>query len=463
VYDARTGAEAFTLQGPQGLGALAFSPDGSRIAAGASLEGDGAVRVYDARTGAEILALKSLKGASPSAPVFSPDGTRIAVAPAPSKRGDGVVRVYDAPPDTTSWQADRRKALMDGLPSWHRTQAIESDQSGQWFASAFHWGWLAKAESTMGQPHFRRGLALTFLAKTAEAKTEFETALALKKDLGESELAGIHARLGHWEEVAKIFQKGVTALKPGMIIVLGIGKPTTGTSPSLCYVWDGKNQRPPLLFSRGWLGGGVYDFTVARNGQQFYHNAYSIIQVDKSRESKFFTHNTLVRDLVLDDSDNVYFSEATEGLGDGKIYRVQLAKGDTAATAELVCAIPLRHMGIRNAGGSWAGNFAFGRTANGGLDTDTLYLSSGNQVPAAIFRMTRKDGEWGKPQQVFEAEREIKGLVFTEPGVAFFVSDNQVFRLTDLKKAEAVLTLPDVSRLHHVSVVPEAPGEKTDK
>ena len=34
---------------------------------------------------------------------------------------------------------------------------------------------------------------------------------------------------------------------------------------------------------------------------------------------------------------------------------------------------------------------------------------------------------------------------------------NQVFRLTDLKKAEAVLTLLEVSRLWHLTMVP---GEK---
>jgi len=63
-------------------------------------------------------------------------------------------------------------------------------------------------------------------------------------------------------------------------------------------------------------------------------------------------------------------------------------------------------------------------------------------------------------------------LVFTGPREGYFVrgSDdagaaNQVFRLTDLKKVEPVLTLPDVSRLWHVAVVPEpeAAGEKKQK
>jgi hypothetical protein len=112
----------------------------------------------------------------------------------------------------------------------------------------------------------------------------------------------------------------------------------------------------------------------------------------------------------------------------------------------------------------WFGNFAFARDSKGGLDTNTLYLSSGNVLPAAIFRMTRKDGEWGKPQRVFTDPEAITGLLFANSREAYFVRTwgprgvNQVFRLTDLKKVEAVLTL-DVERLRHVSVVPPPVGE----
>jgi len=81
--------------------------------------------------------------------------------------------------------------------------------------------------------------------------------------------------------------------------------------------------------------------------------------------------------------------------------------------------------------------------------------------------MTRKSGKWAKPQRVFASEAAIQGLVFTNPHEACFVQPsenpggaNKVFRLTDLKKAEAVLTLPDVARVWHVAIVPEAAGEK---
>jgi tetratricopeptide (TPR) repeat protein/tRNA A-37 threonylcarbamoyl transferase component Bud32 len=205
VYDARTGAEALVLKGPVPLTAPAFSPDGSRLAAAG---GDGAVRVYDARTGAEAL---TLKGPVPlGAPVFSPDVVRIALAPARPGR-EGLLWVYSAPQDTSTWQAERCKALVDNIPTWHRNQAIESDRTGQWFVAAFHWERLAQAEPVSGQPHFRRGLALAYLARTAEARAEFETALALKKDLSELDQADSHARLGLWDEAARLYEKAVAA------------------------------------------------------------------------------------------------------------------------------------------------------------------------------------------------------------------------------------------------------------
>jgi hypothetical protein len=42
------------------------------------------------------------------------------------------------------------------------------------------------------------------------------------------------------------------------------------------------------------------------------------------------------------------------------------------------------------------------------------------------------------------------------------VSDNRVFRLTHLAKAEAVLTLPEVSSLSHISELRPAPGGKAN-
>jgi len=250
-------------------------------------------------------------------------------------------------------------------------------------------------------------------------------------------------------------------MKPGMLIILGLGKAQPGPASSLAYAWGGKAERPSLLFSRSSrLVGDLHAFAMTRDGQEYYlcANRFAIVRADKDGKSEkvFFTHKTYVRNLRLDNDDNVYFSESSGAGADGKIYRVQPAKDQTAATAALVCTVSLGDVGF------WAGDFAFGRAANGGLDTDTIYLSSGNQIPSSIYRMQRKDGKWGTPERVFSARTTIQGLVVTGPREVYYVSGNQVFRLTDLKKLEVVLTLPDVS-LRHVSLVPEAAGEKDRK
>jgi hypothetical protein len=253
-------------------------------------------------------------------------------------------------------------------------------------------------------------------------------------------------------------------LKPGMLIVMG-EKPQAGGSQWLAHAWDGKAKRPSLLFrKRSILCGDMHAFAVGRNGQQSYlnHNNYLIVQADKAGEDEkvIFRHKEYVRDLALDGDDNVYFSEASGAAADGHIYRLRMSPGDNTATAELFCDVRLRDMGLLGPdSGFWAGNFAFARDAKGVLDTNTLYLSSGNIEPAAIFRMTRKDGEWSKPKSVFLTKPPIMGLVFTNPREAYYVQGtNQVFRLTDLKRVEPALTL-DVGQVWHVSVVP-SPAEQ---
>jgi WD40 repeat protein len=91
LYNARTGREVFVLKGPASrLEAPVFSPDGARIAVTGT---DGVVRVYEVQTGQEVLALKA-----PTqlwAPLFSPDGACIAAWPVRWAKDD-LVRVYSA-------------------------------------------------------------------------------------------------------------------------------------------------------------------------------------------------------------------------------------------------------------------------------------------------------------------------------------------------------------------------------
>ncbi len=242
VYDARTGAESLQLGGQMGLLLPLFSPDGARIAARGR---DGVVRLYDARTGVETL---QLTGRTATSPAFSPDGTRLLTV-----GGDGVARLYDAetgtevfflperllpfapamfspdgarialcgegrgwglhdaPRDPLVWQMERRKALADGLPAWHRSEAVDSYRSRQWYRVAFHSEWLTKAAPDDGWPHLTRAWALAHLSRTAEANKEFEKALALKKGLTAVGRANAHAMLGQWDDAARVMANAVEA------------------------------------------------------------------------------------------------------------------------------------------------------------------------------------------------------------------------------------------------------------
>ena len=86
VWDAVTGEGVLSLEHGSKVRSVAWSPDASRIAAGSAVDG---VRVWDAVTGEELLSLEH--GHKVWSVVWSPDGSRIATG----SDGDGV-RVWDA-------------------------------------------------------------------------------------------------------------------------------------------------------------------------------------------------------------------------------------------------------------------------------------------------------------------------------------------------------------------------------
>lgn len=152
----------------------------------------------------------------------------------------------------------------------------------------------------------------------------------------------------------------------------------------------------------------------------YYANAneYNIYRSDEtgsgwSAESVVFTHKTYVRDIAFafDQNGNfgLYFSEATGAGGDGTIYRI-----DGAA------ATPFYTVRLADVGGFWAGDFAFDYEGN-------LYLSSGNRVPASIYKIAAGTGA---VTRIYDSpDGSIAGLVFRDGRLYYADWRQNIYRL----------------------------------
>ena len=146
-------------------------------------------------------------------------------------------------------------------------------------------------------------------------------------------------------------------------------------------------------------------------------------------ESVVFTHTTYVRDVAFawDQNGNfgLYFSEATGAGGDGKIYRV-----DGAA------ATPIYTVRLADVGGFWAGDFAFDYEGN-------LYLSSGNRVPASIYKVATGTGA---VTRIFDSrEGSIAGLVYRDGRLYYADWRQNIYRL-DLSSMTSTLYYTNLAR-----------------
>jgi WD40 repeat protein len=124
VWDAGTGQEIQTFTGHnQHVHAVAFSPDGKRVASGCE---NRTVKVWEAATGQEVLSLQA-HAAPVRAVAFSPDGKRVA-----SGSLDGAVKVWDAingqkPPTLTTRGAYFTRASVAFSPDGKRLASQDGE------------------------------------------------------------------------------------------------------------------------------------------------------------------------------------------------------------------------------------------------------------------------------------------------------------------------------------------------
>lgn len=176
-------------------------------------------------------------------------------------------------------------------------------------------------------------------------------------------------------------------------------------------VYKIENRRPGVFFRRR-LGS---ISSIALWGERLYFcsaNDKRIFQkrTGQQQERVVFEHRTYIRDVAVDPNGNLYFSEASGAKGDGRIYklnpRVHELQDDrrfSIATDSQSGPVQVR---LSTVDRFWEGGFTFDAQYN-------LYLSSGNHIPAFIYRVPRNpNGVYGSPERrIYKDSRgAIKGI-----------------------------------------------------
>jgi hypothetical protein len=308
------------------------------------------------------------------------------------------------------------------------------------------------------------------------------------------------------------------ALTPGTFILVGenFSDPAqSGFNNSTGYTWDGKAGDDLQMIFQNWRGlvesmaergsmaEGVTDIVMTPNGNTYYFTNQvngEAVFFGRRRDkiSVYFQFTTLVRTVQMDDDGYVYFSVSSGAESDGAIYRISPSSGRPSAKASLYCPVALADLKDADAAGNtrptmanmpdnsvspvpgntrsripafWAGAFCFGMTANGTVDINTVYLSSGNQIPSAIFRIQRpnEDADWGKPVEVLRWKTSIDALWASGANEAYFVTrehkaegnayTSTLYRLSDWTETSKVLDGPQGVWFRGLSVVPATKPE----
>ncbi|MCX8207792.1 MAG: PQQ-dependent sugar dehydrogenase [Methanothrix sp.] len=225
---------------------------------------------------------------------------------------------------------------------------------------------------------------------------------------------------------------------------------TNETTRALDLYYTDAKESPGSVYHMGTphytrRSGNIYSFAfhpgvpeklyfVNANENKIYLTA--LTRTGYSAEQVVYTHSTYVRDIAfaLDDAGDLhlYFSEATGAGANGMIYRLE---GNGTAT-------PFYEVRLSDVGGSWAGDFAF--------DTDgNLYLSSGNRIPASIYRV--RYGTGGVETVYTDNEEPIKGLVVQDGQMYYANWRDTIYNLnlTDIRKI-TIYTDPDRTWLSDV-------------
>lgn len=150
VWDLTTGQLRHALQGPRHLTGLAFSPDGQRLATTGYAS---VVTLWDMVSGLDVLTME-LPGQRPrdhgfkSSVAFSPDGRRLVAS-----NFSGQLAIWDGPADASDLIGElvqRRDAARQSAPDWH-LRMMKTERPDRMQTFRFHQQQLKRLEPLSGR------------------------------------------------------------------------------------------------------------------------------------------------------------------------------------------------------------------------------------------------------------------------------------------------------------------------
>jgi len=215
-----------------------------------------------------------------------------------------------------------------------------------------------------------------------------------------------------------------------IFLIALISIPAMGQGPTI-YFTDAK-ENPGKVYSSDASGtenvyfarpsGNIYTFAfhpyvpeklyyVNANDNKIYLAIGILGGTWTTTDQVVYTHSTYIRDLEYYPSASgglqIYFSESSGAGGNGKIY---LLSGGTAT--------PYYTVRLSDVDGYWAGDFIHDSDGN-------LYLSSGNRVPASIYRVSG-----GRVSRIYTSNNApITGMAYRDGSIYYANWGNEIHRL----------------------------------